>query len=453
MNALNYLTLALGLIVTSSCSEFLAEKPDQKMAVLRTLADLQALLDNTSYTTQNWPCSGDESADFYYLGSQHWANLGADDRNKYVWGSNVPSASGEWNTSYHKLMIYNMILETLGDLPADGKEETRDHIKGAALFYRGWSHFTLALVYGQGFDAETAGSSLGIPLRLSSDLEAKMTRSSLKETYSRIVDDLQIAATLLPDRQPNIRTRPSKAAAYAALSRVYLVMGDYPQALGAAEKSLSITDGLMDYNDYEPDAGGPFPEFNDEVIWFALSYYSYILNVNQATVDTALVDLYENDDLRKQLYFKQRADGSYYFVGDYQGTVHGSIFFAGLAVDELYLTMAECHARVGNPGVAVRFLNELLTKRYRSGGAPEIDATNTGDVLTRVLEERRKEFIYRSGIPWMDLKRLNRDVPTQRPLYRRIDADTYVLQPGGPAYALLIPQQVIDLSGIPQNPR
>ena len=50
-----------------------------------------------------------------------------------------------------------------------------------------------------------------------------------KETYDQIISDLETSIALLPNEVP-LKTRPSKAAAEALLSRTYLHMAEYGKA-------------------------------------------------------------------------------------------------------------------------------------------------------------------------------------------------------------------------------
>ena len=83
--------------------------------------------------------------------------------------------------------------------------------------------------------------------------------------------------------------------------------------------------------------------------------------------------------------------------------------FTGLAVDEVYLIKAECQARLGKDDKALETILSLLTKRYVVDKTPSVDDIIQGrTVLEMVLEERRKELVWR-GIRWHDIKRYNRD--------------------------------------------
>ncbi|GAB3832860.1 hypothetical protein GCM10028895_51150 [Pontibacter rugosus] len=100
---------------------------------------------------------------------------------------------------------------------------------------------------------------------------------------------------------------------------------------------------------------------------------------------------------------------------------------------------------------ALERLNTLLRYRWRTGTFVELTAATPDEALALVLQERRKELLMR-GLRWMDIKRLNRE-GAGITLRRVLDGRAYVLPPGDPRFALPLPEEVIELSGMTQNPR
>ena len=68
-----------------------------------------------------------------------------------------------------------------------------------------------------------------------------------------------------------------------------------------------------------------------------------------------------------------------------------------------------------------------------------------------VKKERRKELAFRT-LRWNDIKRWNLE-GDDLVLSRTINGETTVLQPNSLRYALAIPEDVIERSGLQQNPR
>src|SRR5690606_29084990 len=287
------------------------------------------------------------------------------------------------------------------------KPSTRgDHIKGAALFYRGFSYFLLAQVYCEPYNPMGGNDGLGLPLRLTPDFNEASVRSTVQETYDRIIDDLNSAAELLPNTV-EISTRPNKAAAFAALARVYLAMELYEEADDFAIDALNLFDGLIDFNEIDINAPLTFAPFNGETLFYALSYGYTIINPKYACVDTELYESYEEHDLRKRAFFNDNGNGTYSYKGSYMGNT-GNGFFVGLAVDELFLIRAECLARSGKTVEAMEKLNHLLRHRWSSEHFSPLTVSDNEECLKLILKERRKELLSR-GVRWSDLRRLNKD--------------------------------------------
>ena len=80
-------------------------------------------------------------------------------------------------------------------------------------------------------------------------------------------------------------------------------------------------------------------------------------------MDSTLYESYAEEDIRKEAWFRT-VSGNYTFKGSYDGSLQ---IFNGLAIDECYLTRAECLARKGSVQEALTTLNQLLVTRYREG--------------------------------------------------------------------------------------
>jgi hypothetical protein len=164
--------------------------------------------------------------------------------------------------------------------------------------------------------------------------------------------------------------------------------------------------------------------------------------------DTLLYRSYESNDLRRSAYFKVAADGTTTFKGSYTGS---SKLFSGIAMDELYLMRAECNVRMGNLEAGMADLNHLLGYRYKAGTFIPYVIKNKTEALALILKERRKELLYR-GLRWMDLKRLNAE-GREILITRKLNGQLITLQPNSNAYALPLPEDIIRLTGMQQNPK
>ncbi len=96
-------------------------------------------------------------------------------------------------------------------------------------------------------------------------------------------------------------------------------------------------------------------------------------------------------------------------------------------------------------------LNTLLQNRWRTGTFVPFTASNADDALMQILTERRKELVLR-GIRWQDLRRLNKEDRFKITITRTIAGNTYSIEPNSYKYTFPIPDDVIQLSGMKQNP-
>lgn len=446
--------LGLGIIVfcMAACESYLAEKPSSSLAIPSTVEDFQALVDYQARMNEYYPDCGDNASDYFYLNAADWSARPEWGRDTYVWNAQA-DASRDWLVCYEKIFYTNTILEGIDDAALGGLNEIdRRHVKGSAFFLRGWTYLHLAPLFTPAYDASLANSPYGLPLRLTPDINAETIRSSLGDTYAQIESDLLAAIRLLPEK-PVLATRPSKAAAHAALARMYLMMGQFEDALTHADLCLAIQSELMDYNTIDTSVFNSFDELNPEVIFHTeLQGQSGLLAPSYARVDTSLIQLYSPGDLRLPVFYTKRPDGSWQFKGSYEGTNY--TVFAGLATDEVYLIKAECMIRLGDLSNGIEVMRKLLVNRWRKGASPELNGiVDSEAALEFVLMERRRELAFRGGIRWADLKRLNKDERFAKVLIRDIDGVTYELEPNDPRYSFLIPTEVVLMSGVLQNER
>jgi hypothetical protein len=372
------------LVVFSSCKKnWLDVKPDKKLVVTHTLADLQALLDNTLFVFNvSQPSLGEVGSDDYYVQYPAWLGLSGDlERNAYVWAKEVYNGESvsDWMLPYERIFYENYILEMLENIPVDSTNAIKwNNVKGSALFCRGFDFYSLAGEFAKPFDSATVATDPGIPLPLHSDINNKNPRATLLQTYDQIIKDTKNSLLLLPDL-PAYKTRPSKASAYAILARTYLDMGSYSQSLLYADSCIVLQPQLLDYNTIDAGSAFPFPMLNDEVIYHKTLYYFRIIGNRVAIPDSTIYASYDTNDLRKTLFFTIKSG-----VMRYRGGYDAFTGFGGIATDEMYLISAECNARLGNIDASINRLNTLLEKRWRTGTIKTM-AASTADYALRLV--------------------------------------------------------------------
>lgn len=446
--------LILLTILSPSCKkgEFLDAKPDQSLAIPTSIDDCQALLDNdvvmNGYGGFGYPTLGETGSDDYYVNGSQFSQYSVTEQNAVVWADKIYADDevNDWDLPYRTILYANVALQGLAALhPMPEQQNEWNNARGSALFFRAFAYYQLAQVFAPVYDSAKASVDKGLPLRKTANIDEKFTRVSVQETYDQIINDLTAAAPLLPDRPLSI-TRPSRAAVYGLLSRVYLSARAYSTALRYADSCLLIRPDLLDYDTVNAALPLPFSRSNEEVIFGAANSNSGPSTIRRSFTDSGLFASYQPNDLRKILYFKNGP----IFYGRYDETGYA---FCGIATDEVYLNRAEAFARTGNATSAMADLNNLLVKRWVNGTFTPYTAVDAGDALRQILTERRKELLYR-GLRWTDLRRLNKDAATAITLTRTVNGQVYTLLPNGPKYVYPIPDKVIGFNpGMDQNLR
>ena len=459
-NKFNFNIILVGslLLMTSCKKDWLDAKSNKALVIPAILKDFQALLDNNTIFNAHFPGLGELSSDDYFETFIKWqANSLATERNAYIWaqdiyaGETYNNAVNNWRFGYSQVFNANTVLDGLDKIEPDASSQSQwNSIRGSALFYRSFAFYNLAQLFSTPFDSLKPGTDLGIPLKLTSDINEKISRSTVKQTYDQIISDLKISLRLLP-AAPQYKTQPSKASAYAMLAKTYLVLRDYKDAFLYADSSLQTYNYLIDYNSLTQGANNTFPisSLNQETIFYATFdfYYTFFQQAN-FNVDTTLYNMYNGNDLRKTTFFFTSA-GSVQYRGSYTGS---TTLFGGLAVDEIYLVRAECNARSGNLAAAMQDLNTLMAKRWKNTVVFQpYTASTMQQAISVILSERRKELLFR-GIRWTDLRRLNHE-GANIVLKRSLNGQSYTLPPNDPRYVLPIPAEEIQSSGIQQNIR
>lgn len=447
---------------TAGCGEaFLDLKPNQSQRIPSTVADYQAMLDNTNlFNMFSCHALGIIGSDEYYMLDTRYETFqtGLDynfQKRAYIWNANIYEGgenNTDWSRAYLRILQANIVLDGLKKLaPSTAELNAFNLSKGSALFYRAMTFYSLAQLYCKPYNAATSDKDLGLPLRLEADVTLKTDRSTVAKTYQQIINDLDEAASLLSG-EPKVLYRPSKAAVYALLSRVYLQLGDYTQAASKASNALQIKNTLLDLNTMILTARYVFPANgtgNPEVLFYSSADNITTVSTSNLNISTDIISSYSANDLRKKAYLFTNTDGRILFKGGYTGSPS---LFTGLATDEVLLNRAECYARLGKVNEALADLNELAKYRYDKNSFVAFSVGSAVQALELIISERKKELIFR-GLRWEDLRRLNKEPEFSKTLKREIRGQGFELLPGAARYTWPIPLEAIASGGYEQNSR
>lgn len=442
------------LLLTACTKMGLSDNPSTNNYVPSTLDDFMALLQDNQ--TMNRSSSlGEVSSDNFYLLYSFWITLPVAQKNAYIWAPDIFESQTEvedWKTAYTQVLNANVILDGLNKISVTVANNRKWHeIRGAALFFRAHAFYQLSQLFAPCYDTISNIQPFGIPLRLSVSKDI-VPRSTLKQTYERILTDLQEAASLLGPFTDQHINLPSQPAAYALLARVFLSMNNYEQGLLYADKCLQTDSVLINYDTLNVNTINVFRGRNPEILFHSEFYTSAaaIKGVVAAgtIIDSVLFASYDNNDLRKKAFFLINANGAPNIKYGYAGTIYQ---FSGIATDEVWITRAECNARLGHTTQALYDLNNLLRHRWKAGAYTPVQEADPQKLLTLILDQRRKELPFR-GLRWTDLRRLNKS-GINHTLVRKLSDNSFSLEPGNNRFTLSIPNDIIGMTGMLQNPR
>lgn len=371
---------------------------------------------------------------FFVYGDVHagddyqYNNIGGSNRASFYYDMNYQTASEfssstsssnvAWKSPYIVIGRANRIIAAAeGGALSDAAEAkaTIDQYAAEAKVLRALAHFDLVRIYGKPY-TEDQGASLGVPL-VTGVLEsnAKPARSTVAEVYTQVVKDLTEAISsnaLATETEPGY---VSVWGAKAILSRVYLNMGDYANALSVAEDIIKNSGAALWTRDQyfkAWDASTP----NESEFLFRLNVagstdnndLNGIGNLQQRegykemVATKKFVDMLTSDpkDVRNDMFLPATAAKEVATYGTNKvylnklrgqgGDLRNVTIVPIIRLSEVYLTAAECAFRNNDKTKAVEYLNDLVKNRTTTVASL---ATVDNITLDRILIERRKELI------------------------------------------------------------
>ena len=463
---LDELLLGSGYMKCTKSNKYTSSAKDTYYPYIHFMADETEV--RTSGEFDDW--YGDETLRLFY-GFYTWQR----EVNKDHEGTSTWTESQDWNNLYKHINIANTVLSQIDNQKVEttNDQQNVNRIKGEAHFLRGAYYFILANLYGKPYSTATAQTDLAVPLKLTEYIEDKVyTRATVEKTYEQVVKDLLEAENYLKGISRKSVTRTSHQATCLMLSRVYLYMQNYAEAVKWAKACLEEQSNLTDLNGFQ---GEMFLNQSSPELIFTMgsNYIGYNLTQKAGNFSASddLMKCYSENDLRKQFFFGAVEEGVYKYTKVF--TTYGIREISDnfiLRTAEAYLNLAEAAACLGNEYTteAQNAYNTLRKHRF-----PNYTEEHflTGKALVEALRlERGRELCF-DGHRWFGFRRymVNELYPEEKTLtntyalfkynssseqYETSLHRIYTLEPHDGAWVLPIPDAELESNyGMPDNPR
>ncbi|MFH6991618.1 RagB/SusD family nutrient uptake outer membrane protein [Flavobacterium sp. FlaQc-48] len=404
---------------------------NESSAELALTGTYSVLQKNVYYSVLPSMLSGmDEGSFFIASGNADPEHMGYAKNNPVTDGTQLLDV---YSTQYNLINRANWVIEKVGALKDTdfAIPARRNEIIAEAKTLRALGHFNLLRTFGYFYDMN---SEYGIVIRLQpAKSKEVLPRSSVKESYAAIMDDLDSAIASAADAKPKYYV--SKTFAKALKAKVLLYEGDYTQAAalaydvihnsGANYKLLPTYAGLFDHQSAEvfDNVSSLFNVYsdNDELIGLGFYWNGYFLNFSDTFAKQATEDTF-NINGQKINYDATRVPfiltGAPLIAGLGNGNMKFRQMSGGretlyiLRIEEMYLIYAEADAR-SKKAVSSEALKAVNDIRVRAGatatggdGFEVYPSTVTyAQFLELVRMEKRIELATENGEDWFDLVR------------------------------------------------
>ena len=374
------------------------------------------------------------------------------DLTRWTFTFNQGSVTSVWSTNYSIIKNVNYILARLPEVVANSDSDRAflKNFEGECHLIRAICYHNLALRFAKDYEPTTAANELGLPIVKTIDFDKKPDRSTLQETYDFIKAEIALARTNLIAQGKPDAIFLTKDIVDAFEARVDLYMHNYTSAVSLVE---NVIDNYPLTNSAEEYAKMWKEDTSTEILFKAFASVDERYNSMSMYTSAGLyrvsgqvmvlypayyiptrgaMELYENDDVRFESFFKAvpvlsagYIDNLYIlhkFPGNESLKKDPDEFsyyhmHKPFRVAELYLIAAEASHLSGNDAQAVEWLNKLRVAR----GASSLDLT--ADALFKAIQEEWiREFIG-EGMRIDQLKRWNLG-------FKRMDPQHSIDEPG-----------------------
>jgi starch-binding outer membrane protein, SusD/RagB family len=380
-----------------SAEEAFKNKSDIEKGIIGSYSELQSL----SYYGRTYLIFSDLAADNLEHPTDATSSDYAEVDNNAMLAENG-AIEGIWSSIYSAINVDNSII---GKVP--GISDMTDQEKAAALgelyFLRALNHFNLMNYFG------------AIPVKTeptvgTENLDAG--RDTTDKVFAQIISDLGYAESHL-DPSTSLKTRATRFAATALLSRVYLYQKDYASAFEKANDVITnggytLMNNFADIFAADGSTETIFEVAFDEQDRNRIAEYNFPKSMNgrrEVAPTQDLIDAYEIGDERMAATVAY--NGSYAYANKYNNLSLGDDNVIILRLAEMYLIRAEAEAHL--PGGVVGNVQTDINSVRNRVGLDDTGADTMNELLLAIENERRLEFAF-EGHRWFDLVRTHRAI-------------------------------------------
>ena len=398
-----------------------------------------------------------------------------------------------YGSLYEVINRCNFLLDRVDNVRKNTTDDTAldklDQCCGEAYFARALAYSELIKLFCKAYESdEDAAKQLGVILSQHYRGDEEMKRSSLKDSYQFVLDDLDRAADLLEleeDFSGALYDTPyfNEYTVYALRARVALYMKKWDEAIKYSTKVIEsgyytlssctqqISSGISYYkymwtSDLSTEAiwkvGFTVNSYGGSLgqIFFNYDYSSYRPDYVPATW---AINSYDSNDLRVSSFFQTYTTGyshglSWPLLIKYLGNeefTNAQILHVSmpkvLRLSEQYLIRAEAYVQQAQPdyGRAGKDITTLRTARYSTyGGSTALSASNAMEVI----EAERVKELYMEGFRLHDLKRWHKGFERKPQDQSLANGSSLKVEADDPLFVWPIPQHELDAPGSQVQP-
>ena len=364
-------------------------------------------------------------------------------------------------------------------LSSDADIQTLDQYTGEVYCARGLAYAELIKCFCEAYDENK--EQLGVVLRTSYFNAEPVKRASLKDSYARVIEDLEKAEEMLDeDNSYYDAAYFTQAAAQAIRARVALYMGDWQTAVEYSTKLISRTDRFeLSLASYTVTSDGMNEvdylwhyDSGYEVIWrigYTSTSYGGALGQNFLSFNNdytyyypdyvpaqSALSLYKSGDARYNAYFAELSTGyshqlSWPLLIKYYGNrellslyIYHVNMPKPIRLAEQYLIRAEAYCNLGKFGPATTDISTLRNSRYSNkGGTLSVSEDN----WMQVIDEERVRELYMEGFRLNDLKRWGKGFERTPQASVQAEGSKLKVEPNNPRFVWPIPKHEIEAPG------